>query len=167
MKVGLLQGVSTVSKLIRFQTRSVYSHACLLLEDTGEVIEAWHKPLFRGGVYRSHSLSQLHTLGTAVDVFDVTAHWDRTKSMQWLCELLDSNPEYDFRSVFRFLSRTEGKDDSKWFCSELVAEFFRQGGLELVKAHSHDISPRDLYLSPYLVYRDTAIVGRKGEFCCG
>src|SRR5579871_2617400 len=40
MRIALYQGKSLISLLIRWQTRSQYSHAAFLLDD-GSVIEAW------------------------------------------------------------------------------------------------------------------------------
>lgn len=40
MRIALYQGKSAISRLIRWQTRSQYSHAAFLLDD-GSVIEAW------------------------------------------------------------------------------------------------------------------------------
>ena len=69
MRLLAFKGDSLISKLIRWQTRSEYSHIAIEL-DSGEIIEAWH----RGGV-QIHScrggLLDVHDEGTEIDIYSI------------------------------------------------------------------------------------------------
>jgi uncharacterized protein YycO len=117
MKIALYQGKSLLSRAIRWQTRSIYSHAAFLLND-GSVIEAW-QPRVR----HVESLSAQHTPGTTVDIFDFVDPLTRSESdrLEKLA-MADLGIPYDYQSVFRFLTRereTAG-GRKKLFCSEQV-----------------------------------------------
>ena len=149
MLILLYQGKSWVSKAICWQTRSKYSHVAVEL-DSGQVIEAWHV----GGVRLLESVEEGHTPGTVVDCFEVYRDYDNNAIEGWL--LRQVGQDYDFTAIARFMSRRNHPVNGKWFCSELVAEAFRIGGLDLLRRipPSH-ISPRDLSLSPLLRYVET------------
>ena len=58
---------------------------------------------------------------------------------------------YDWAGIFGILSRKRSwEDESKWFCSELVAYSFKRAGLPLLNDESYRITPRDLLISPLL-----------------
>lgn len=143
----LYRGKSWVSKLIRFQTRSVYSHASLYVPKIGN-FEAWHK----GGVRCTDSPSVGHTPGTPVDAFRVTmAQVHAEQIIQFVQGQVGK--DYDFRSVFRFLTRRpeHPTDKNKWFCSELVFAAFEHGGIKLLeRIEPWAVSPAILSYSPYL-----------------
>lgn len=150
MKILLYQGVSAVSRLIRLQTRSIYSHAAVEL-DSGMVIEAWHN-----GVDLATHYCENHTQGTLVDVFNVAATAKQIE--QAACFFFQQlGKKYDFRGVARFLSRRDEPADDRWFCSELVAAGFQQAGIDLLaRIPPSHVSPRDLGISPLL-----ALIGQK------
>jgi len=145
MKVLLYQGRSWISKAIKWQTRSKYSHVAVELND-GSVIEAWHK----GGVRRIINPWVGHTNRTRVDFFSVNADFAPATLETWLRQQVGM--KYDFGAIARFMSRRNEPADDRWFCSELVTYGFRVAGLDLLHESipaSH-VSPRDVSISPYL-----------------
>lgn len=143
MRMLAYQGISAISKAIRWQTRSKYSHIGIELDD-GSVVEAWHK----GGVQHSESFRTLHTPGTKVDVYRVTLPVDVDSFEKWLLEQVGK--QYDFRSVARFLTRREVPLDDKWFCSELYGYgLWKAGGLKILNGNPSEWSPRDVAMSPF------------------
>lgn len=115
MQIALYKGTSFVSKCIRFVTRSEYSHAAIILRD-GSVVEAW-QPVVR----RVASLSEQHTPGTEVEVFnfrDPLTDAEEDAAEKFL--LGELGTPYDYKSVLRFITRRPGNLDDHWFCSELA-----------------------------------------------
>lgn len=131
-------GKSLISRAIQWQTRSPYSHTAWMRED-GSVIESWH----RGGVRYLRSPYVGHTPGTRVDVFAVKGltRGERDGIEGFLFEQVGMG--YDFRSVFRFISRRPGRD-GRWFCSELVHAACLQVGVELLRGPSWMFAPGHL-----------------------
>ena len=152
MKILAYRGISWISKAIRWQTRSKYSHIAIELND-GSVIEAWHI----GGVKQNASFRTVHSLKTKVDVFEITGKYDEKKVLEFL--KMQLGHKYDFRSIIRFITRKSSKISPKWFCSELACEAFREGGLDLLsRITSSHVSPRDIGVSPLLNLIDTRTV---------
>lgn len=150
LKILQYRGRSLISRAIRLQTRSIYSHSGILL-DTGQVFEAWHI----GGVLLSKNMTSVHSPHTKVDVFSVDDYYDERRILAYMQRQLGK--KYDYGSVARFLTRRKGKANHKWFCSELVAAAFKEGGLDLLNprvAHSY-LAPRDIALSPVLTFEET------------
>lgn len=148
MRVLLFKGKSVVSRLIQWQTRSPYSHVAVELDD-GRIIEAWHI----GGVsmYKDRAaMAVYHEVGTEIDVYKP---WALTAAQALNVErflVSQVGKKYDFRSVFRFVSRRSAKENDKWFCSELVAEAFKYAGYPLLHGEAANFSPRDIAMSPNL-----------------
>lgn len=152
MKILAYRGLSWISKAIRWQTRSKYSHIGIELND-GSVIEAWHI----GGVKRNKTFRTVHSKKTKVDVFEITGQYDEKKVLEFLT--MQIGHKYDFRSIVRFITRKSSHISPNWFCSELANEAFRKGGLDLLsRISSSHISPRDIGVSPMLRLIETKIV---------
>lgn len=140
-KILLFRGKGFFSKLIRWQTRSRYSHAAILLDD-GHIIESWTK----GGVQISHLRDWSN-----IDAYSV----DGMTSQQWDVAIQFAKSQigkkYDYRSVFRFLSKRKAPDNQKWFCSEFVYTALAVAGVELLRnIDPSEISPAILSYSPKL-----------------
>ena len=146
MKILAYQGKSLISKAIRFQTRSKYSHIAVELND-GSVIEAWHK----GGVRHVKSASDGHKPGTKVDVFEIAQLFDDVAVERFL--FAQVGLKYDFKSVARFVSRRDAPADDKFFSSELAEYALAFGGLKILNGNPSEHSPRDTVLSPYLKFQ--------------
>src|SRR5580765_5957463 len=115
MRIALYQGTSLISCLIRWQTRSQYSHAAFLLDD-GRVVEAWAAP-WPGNVRevlpmrnaqratRSElsALSVQHTPGTVVDIFRFLCPLTPQENRRLRQLVLnDVGRPYDYLSIVRF-----------------------------------------------------------------
>lgn len=152
MRLVFYKGKGLISRLIRWQTRGQYSHVGVQLPD-GTVMEAWHV----GGVRHNAGLGTAHELGTEVDVF-LVEHLTKTETGRVIDFMRTKlGHGYDFRSVARFLSRQDEREEDrdKWFCSELVAAAFEAAGVKLLTAPPSRISPEVLSWSPRLVKFET------------
>jgi uncharacterized protein YycO len=163
MRILLTRSPDLISRLIRWQTRGRYSHAAVQLSDN-TVIEAWHK----GGVVQHNSLKDFiafHAPTTLIHSFEIRGmqpeQAQRAEGFLRACV----GKGYDFRSVFRFMSRAPASVNQRWFCSELAAQALTVAESPLLHAESHHISPRDLAMSPYLFPTDTRDMplGRKND----
>ncbi|MBW1672137.1 MAG: hypothetical protein JRJ45_00575 [Deltaproteobacteria bacterium] len=144
MKILAYKGRSIFSKLIKIQTRSDYSHVAFLLDD-GTVIEAWALL----GVRHVASPTEAHKSGTVIDTFEIESEYDSLATMDFLKSQLGK--KYDYRGIVRFLTRRKSPADDRWFCSELVMEALRRGGLDLQeRLPSSYATPRDVVISPHL-----------------
>ena len=150
MRVIGYRGVSVVSHLIKFQTRSHYSHVAVELTD-GAVIEAWQT----GGVRRINDAFIDHSPKTVIDAYRVSAYFDETAVENYLYNCIGQ--KYDFSSVFRFITRRHAIDNTKKFCSELVELAFKEGGCQLLNGNPSEHSPRDTLLSPHLIFEETLL----------
>ena len=142
----LFRGRSVISGLIRWQTRSKYSHAALLCPD-GEVLEALE---FSGVVKARPSCL------AGVDAFRIKGDAGEQILLNAI-EFASSQigKGYDYSSIFRFISRREcsgsGRQNRRWFCSELVFQACKENGLELL--HGLDackVHPGMIATSPFL-----------------
>lgn len=136
----LFRGHGMISSLIRWQTRSEYSHAALLLYDGATIIEAW-----QGAGVRKAQVTNWEN----IDKFEVIS------PVNWPLALAFAERQigkgYDYLQVLRFVSRRGGKLDYKWFCSELVFAAILAGGVRLLRTEEPwRISPGHLALSPLL-----------------
>ena len=149
MQLLAYRGRSWISKAIRWQTRSKYSHIAIELND-GSVVEAWHV----GGVSHSKDFKEKHTKGTPVDAFAIKMPFDVVEAEAFL--LSQVGKKYDFGSILRFMSRRDEPKDNKWFCSELAVEALKEGRLALLeRIPASHISPGQCITSPFLKYIGT------------
>lgn len=180
IELGFYRGRSAVSRLIRWQTRSVYSHVAGRLAngehvydgrcppfDAGAVVEAWHAP-WPGGVFARRDWFEGHTDETRVDVFaapaltpaEAEAAWD------WVMDVAIEvpPPRYDYRAILRFLSRRRKPADGRWFCSELWAAAFAAVGRPLLaRVPAGHVSPAMLAWSTVLAYSHSTMRLRWGN----
>lgn len=148
------RGLSLVSKAIQLQTRSPYSHTAVQFSDG--IIEAWHaggRRPWTGTVRWIEHPWDGHAKNTPVDVYEVVGDYDEGACLAFA--QMQIGKSYDFRSVFRFLSRrsVSSEDNDRWFCSELGVAIARAGGLNLLIGNPAHMSPRDIPMSPELVYK--------------
>ncbi|MBX3751391.1 MAG: hypothetical protein KF897_15035 [Opitutaceae bacterium] len=144
--VALFQGPGLVSRLIRWQTRSAYSHAAIVLP-SGAVIES------REGI----GVRQLPHLepknGEQIDFFAVEVTEEQlAKITAFLHRQL--NKGYDWTMVARFITRRQESRASRgrWFCSELVFAAFLHAGVILLRGtEPWEVSPGLLARSPLLI----------------
>ena len=154
--VCLHRGSSLVSRLIRWQNRSDYSHASIVLPD-GSHIESregkgvlWHKKF---------------TLTNPTEKVDwFTADGITGAELDHFLEFLSRQigKPYDWPMVFGFVSRsrTEGQQSGgKWSCSELVyAALTAAGHAPLARTDPWEVAPGLLARSPKLTLIDANVV---------
>lgn len=163
-QLGLYRGTSIVSRLIRWQTRSCYSHVAGRCPETGKVIEAWHRP-FPGGVFCRDSWFDAHRPETRVDVFTVPAMTRSVSRDLWsLAERKVGKGHYDYRAIARFLSRRSAPADGSWFCAEVWASVFEDVEHPLLaRVPPGHVSPAMLSWSPLLKYVHSVCKHRAGN----
>lgn len=144
--IAQYQGKSLISKLIRGQTRSLWSHTAAVLSD-GSVIEAWHK----GGVSHVKNLSVNHTPGTAVDLFRIKCTPEQAAGFEdHLLQIVGK--KYDFRSVFRFLTKVPAIINDQWFCTEAVVDALNCNNLyPQCRICPAEMSPQLLGIAPIML----------------
>lgn len=150
MKILSYKGISITSKLIRWQTRSEYSHIAIELT-SGRVVEAWRK-----GVCNAKDFSENHTPGTVVDSFEIYGLTELQEKLAADFLYSQYGKKYDFKGVFRFLTRRDQPADDKWFCSELAMAAMQHAGIDLLlRIPASHTSPRDVVISPVLKFIET------------
>lgn len=143
--VSLHRGNAWISKLIRWQTRSVYSHAGVVLPD-GKFIESREGK----GVLEHDQLVVANN--EEVDLFHVMVSDDQALLLSRFLRSQLGKP-YDWTMVARFITREQETRSStgKWFCSELVFAAFLEANVELLRdTHPWEVSPGLLARSPLL-----------------
>lgn len=148
MLIALHKGTSLVSRLIRWQTRSPYSHASLIFND-GTMVEAreGHGVLW-------HRSARVAIGNTKVDLFELrrgASAKQRAAMTEFLKDQLGK--DYDYLMVARFLSRRQEsrKTRGKWFCSELVFAAIQKLGVNLFdRTEPWEVSPGMLARSTLL-----------------
>ncbi len=170
IELAAYQGTSFISRAIRWQTRSRYSHVAarftghadikapqqygrskIVSIDPGCIIEAW-----KGGVRLEKSIGSNHTPGTKVDIFAFKKPLTQLQEIAMTRFLVAQlGKEYDYQAIIRFLTRepVNRLNKAKWFCSELFFEAALVGGQELLeRCAAWEIPPRDPPRSPLLKF---------------
>lgn len=134
-RVLLYRGRGLVSSLIRWQTRSPYTHAAILMPD-GRVIES------REG--KGVQIVEAPKVGEA-EAYRVIGMTPE----RWRHAIVKAQHElgsgYDWKGVLQFVSRREGGDAHRWFCSEFVYHVLHVSGVTLLeRTRAELISPGGL-----------------------
>lgn len=156
--VVCFRGRKGLSTLIRWFTRSAYSHAGMvwLFEDRVYCLEAVGSGV--RVVLMSHMKDRYDGGIDAFEVLDATEDQRRGVISFAFPQL---GKPYDMAGLVRFLwfilfgRRRRGGVDRRWFCSEIVAEAWRRQGLKLADRPAGYTSPQDLAASPKLRFRFT------------
>jgi hypothetical protein len=154
VELALYRGKSLVSRIIKWISWGIYSHAAIRLPDKGGIIyEAWEGVGVRKGI----SISDGHTLGTRVDIYPVVI---TDYEYDIIVQSLESQigKKYDFKGVFRFSpflrmffsKYPSASEHNKWFCSELVLWALGRAGVILLNDEPWKVSPSDIAKSPLL-----------------
>ena len=140
-RVLLFRGMGLGSALIRWQTRSKYSHAAILLSDN-TVVESW-----QGAGVRVTRIHDWH----GIDAFTVIGMTPLEWSVVEQFIKSQIGKKYDYLSVARFITRRKGDCPERWFCSELVFSAFLHAGVKLLdRVEPWEVSPGLLSFSPLL-----------------
>lgn len=141
MLIANFKGVSLISRIIRWVTRSQYSHSAFMFDEfaeaaaidlvkngmdlgkltnisAGSMVEAVNDGVMNPGSYNVY-----HTPGTPIDVFEFEPPLTMAEEKLLIMTLCTKIGEpYAFWLVFRyFVLRWSGANLLSWFCSELVA----------------------------------------------
>jgi uncharacterized protein YycO len=144
-KVLLFKGGDPISWIVKVQSRSIYSHAALLIPGTSQCIES-----YPGSGVRIRELSAKEF--ERADIYDVRgmtpAMWE--KAIEFARSQIGMG--YDWWSVIRFVSKRPARENQRWFCSELVHKAISEAGIRLLeRIPSAEVSPAHLAISPLLV----------------
>lgn len=144
-RILLFRGRGFISAAIRWQTRSEYSHAAFLLP-CGRVLEAWQGAGVR--IKWMRDWEGVETFG----VHGMTVgQWEKAINFA----KAQIGKRYDYRGVFRFLSRRKVPVDDRWFCSELVARSLEVAGVKLFRdLDASEVAPGMIHRSPLLYDAD-------------
>jgi uncharacterized protein YycO len=141
IRVQIVTARGLVDAAIRFSTRSWASHA--------EFTDGTHTfGARRDGVKHRLSASDHYTRleQFTADGVEEAYNW----------AINQAGKPYDFSAIFGIALNRDWHDESKWFCSELVAVAFEKVGHPLLStrpsAQSYRLTPRDLLLSRELIY---------------
>lgn len=144
-KVLLFKGGDPISWIVQKQSRSIYSHAALLIPGTRSCIES-----YPGSGVRIRQLTDADW--SRIDMYDV-----RGMTPEMWGEAIEFSRKqlgmsYDWWSVIRFLDKVPARENNKWFCSELVHKAISEAGIRLLeRIPSAEVSPAHIAISPLLV----------------
>jgi uncharacterized protein YycO len=147
MTILLFHGTDLTSRLIRWQTRSKYSHAAIRIAGTG-IFEA----VTCEGVRLIPDLTPAYQ-DVTVDEFAINLAGATGLARAFLAAQLGK--PYDYTMVARFLTRRQEsrRTSGKWFCSELVyAATIKYGARLLRDTAPWEVSPALLARSPFLSF---------------
>ena len=141
-RVFLSRGTGIIAALVRWQTRSQWSHCGLLLPD-GSVIES----VSGDGV---HNVNLTDTEGYEFFVVEGMAPEQWKMAIDWA--FLQVGKKYDYWSVVRFVWRGHFPENDKLYCAELVFEALAKAGVNLLdRIVSWEVAPQHIGISPLLV----------------
>lgn len=144
--VLLFTGGDPIAQLVRWQSRSIYSHAALLIPGTLTVIESYPFHGVRKRQLTPKDWNNVH----AFAVPEMTAkQW--AGAIQFAESQLGAG--YDWRNVFRFVSRIPARENQRWFCSELVFQAIAKTFLRVLNMAAEYVNPGHLADST-LLHRD-------------
>lgn len=135
MKIALFKNKSIISSLIKWQTRSEYSHAAIIVDD--KLIES----IEFEGVRVKNELNVKKNCFVDIYEIDVTEEQKRV-IIDFLANQIGK--KYDYTMVIRFITRQQEsrKSSNKWFCSELVFAAFAKAGIVLLNnVEPWEVSP--------------------------
>jgi uncharacterized protein YycO len=147
MKILLCQNKGIAGCLIRWQTRSDFSHAAVFHD--GLIYES-NPPCVRKVDVRGWSWAEIENQYGTITVIDVpVTPAQETCIVNFLEDQLGK--PYDYTMVIRFITREQESRASrgKWFCSELVFAAFQQAGIDLLaRTEPWEVSPGLLGRTP-------------------
>ena len=137
MRVLLCTSNAPGAVFIRWMTHSDWSHAALVSDDGWAIEATW--PEVRK--CRVEEIMAKHTRHILVDLYC------KAPVRAWKAAEEQVGKPYDMTALFGWLSGRNWQEDDQWFCSELVAWVFEQGGSPLFRDGScHRVTPNDLWM---------------------
>lgn len=137
------------SLVIKWFTRSKWSHVDILLEDNFEDETPIVGALASTGVTKYTLGERLKTAKRAVAVRIVCTPEMAKRGTDWLETQIGK--EYDWGAIFFAIGfNRDWRSEENWFCSELGATFALKCGMPVVDAEVHyRVTPQDIYNSPF------------------
>lgn len=142
-RVLLFTGGDPIAAIVRWQSRSRYSHAALLIPGTNTVIESYPFHGVRKRELTARDWERIH----AFEVPGMTGQQWR-ECIQFAEAQLGMG--YDWRNVLRFVTRIPARENHRWFCSELVFRAIEHAYLRILMMSAGYVNPGHLAASPYL-----------------
>lgn len=149
--INLHRGTSLIGRLIRWQTRSPYSHASLILPG-GIFIESREGIGVQCRFLAETTAAVPGAPGETIEQYTLAATPGQATAIARFAKAQVGKP-YDYTMVARFVSRRgpSRRQSGKWFCSELVYAALAHGGIDLLRATAPwEVSPGLLAKSPHL-----------------
>ena len=139
MKILFCRSNTFVSWAIRLLTWSEFSHV-VLVTPTGTCIEAtWP---------RVHEVTRDFVNGDNDVVVEVELPCLDPVEATWWARGQIGKP-YDWRALLGFLIHRDWTEGQHWFCSELVAAAFEEGGMPLFRAQVLSrVTPQAVWMLP-------------------
>lgn len=133
-----------LSKLVRFVTRSRWSHVAIVDIDKGVVIES-----IGGKGVQETPIASFESRYTKVE-YTTIRHRTPNKVLEIARQQLGKS--YDIPWVFKYFFNRRGTNEKRFTCSELVIYCIEKGGRKIFRDKSYDrVTPQDIYqLSPEL-----------------
>ena len=158
--IALYRGTSLISRAIKFLNWSEYSHAAWITPD-GRCVEAWITNSWKleGSVLESPRFDSIHTDGTVVDFYSVKGFTPEQELQVAGYMRKQLFLPYDFRGIFKFLTRGMSSNNSEWFCSELVFSALKAANVTLLNLPAWKVYPAMLSYSPLVEFSGTKICG--------
>lgn len=118
LRYAAFKGTSLVSRIIRFWTRSEYSHIAYMTAD-GELIECFnHRPWsIRWGLVDPPF--KHHAPGTPCEIWELPV--DEAVALrvdEFMHMLAEAEAPYDWLAVLGFVFKWKKEENGKYFCSE-------------------------------------------------
>lgn len=137
------------SRLIRFGTRSEYSHCDLISPSGLSIIGAVP---FKGVV--EYPLEERVDQSTKWAVYEI----DADPALAWRYAQSQFGKSYDWLGVLGIVAMRDWEGDDKWFCSELVAKACLEAGRPILspQVRINRITPQMLLHSPLLTEVDSS-----------
>ena len=119
VKFIFFEGISWSSRIIRWFTRSKFSHVGLYLSDY-HILEVYHYDPVE--IWKLEWLDNNlweHKIGTKYVIIELEVTEEQyDKIYNFIKRLVVSKTKYDWKSVFKFVFKSKPKANDKYFCSE-------------------------------------------------
>lgn len=128
------------ASIVKFGTWSRFSHVDFILPDTYGILAGKYL-----GALPIHGVC-IHNKKYPVEVYKCIE-----APMQVIYAALgEIGKPYDYTGILGFGFRRNWQDPDSWFCSEFISSSLHRGGMKIFSEEAHRISPRDLFINPYM-----------------
>lgn len=136
----LYKGTSIISKIIRFITKSEYSHSAIVIDEC-HVAEC--------NIWYSFRIRHISYVSDSYDLYRCKEEYNKDKIMEFIHNNIGS--KYDYREILRCLGFKIKDDKNKLICSESVYDCFKYAGCDLLPYNEDGITtPSDISKSKLL-----------------